>query len=96
MNKLKSIDEINKESESFAKESRILQARTFIAMFFSVILFLGFSPSTVLEHVAAFSFITPLFLLATKKPGIVKHRILLCISCVILALFLYLGYINVS
>ena len=96
MNKLKSIDEINKESESFAKEWRISQVRTFIAMFVSVILFLGFSPSTVLEYIASFSFITPFFLLATKKPENVKHRILLCISCVILSLVLYIGYINVS
>lgn len=93
---MKSIDEINEEGKQFAREWKSQQARIFVSIFAGAALLGVFSPSALLEYVAAFTFIVPIYLWAFKIPKGTKHRLLVSILCIIAATALYIGVISGS
>ena len=90
------IDKINEESKQFAKEWRGQLIRGFLAILVSAMLLVVFSPSNLLEYVASFIVLTPLFLWAYKRPENVIHRAIVTGLCLLVAIALYFGVINGS
>ena len=90
------IDEINEENKQFAKEWRGQLIRSFLAIFVSAMLLVVFSPSNLLEYVASFIVLTPLFLWAYQRPENAIHRSIVTGLCLLVATALYLGVIHGS
>ncbi len=93
---MKSIDEINEEAKQFAREWRSQQSRIIISIFAGAALLVVFSPGALVEYVAAFTFLVPIYLWALKSPKNTKRRLLVSILCIIASAALYIGVISGS
>lgn len=91
-----SLEEIQKESDQFAKQWLLQAARVTIAILVGAFLFLIFSPEGITEYTSSILFVTPLLLWANKSPKHGKARLLTSISCYIASGVIYFGWIQNS
>ena len=90
---MNSLEEIEQENKQFAKQWWSQLLRGAAAIFIGAVLFLLFSPDTLIEYAASSLFIAPLFIWAYKSPESKKSRIITSVIFYATSVVIYFGWV---